>query len=94
VPQAQGYTLLDAFAGYGTARWELVASLENLLDRSWREAQFANQSCSRAENARPSSPCSRRDATGALLQPDAVLPDVHFTPGNPITVNLTAKIYF
>jgi TonB family protein len=94
VPQAEGYIILDAFAGYGSRRWELVAALENALDTSWREAQFANRSCSRAENASVASPCSQRDATGALRSPDAVLPDVHFAPGNPINVTLTGKVFF
>jgi outer membrane receptor protein involved in Fe transport len=94
VPQARGYALLDAFAGYGTRRWEIVASLENLLDSEWREAQFANRSCSAGQNHTPASPCSQRSATGQLLVPDAVLPDVHFTPGDPITLTLTAKLFF
>jgi hypothetical protein len=94
VPQAEGYTVLDAFAGYGTRRWEVVAALENVLGTSWREAQFANRSCSRGENANPASPCSQRDATGALRNPGAVLPDVHFSPGNPLNLTLTGKLYF
>jgi TonB family protein len=80
VPVAQGYTILDLFAGYEARRWELVAALENLLDSDWREAQFASLSCSRAERA---------SAAGC-----PTLPDVNFTPGNPINLTLTARIYF
>jgi outer membrane receptor protein involved in Fe transport len=94
VPVAQGYTLVDVFAGYEVARWELVAALENALDAGWREAQFANRSCSRAENAAAASPCSQRDANGAPTNAAAILPDVHFTPGNPINLTLTARLYF
>lgn len=94
VPAAQGFTLVDLFAGYEAARWEVVAALENALDSRWREAQFANRSCSRAENASAASACSQRDAGGALTNPGAVLPDVHFAPGNPINLTLTARVYF
>jgi outer membrane receptor protein involved in Fe transport len=94
VPVAQGYTLVDLFAGYEAARWEVVAALENALDARWREAQLANRSCSRAENASAASPCSARDAGGALTNGPAVLPDVHFTPGNPLNLTLTARLYF
>jgi TonB family protein len=94
IPEAQGYTLLDAFAGYATRRFEVVASLENLLGSEWREAQFANRSCSAGENQNPASPCSARSGTGALLMPDAVLPDVHYTPGYPLTLTLTGRVFF
>lgn len=94
VPMAAGYLLLDLFAGYEAPRWEVVAALENVLDSAWREAQFANQSCSRAENANIASPCAARDGGGHLVNPAAQLPDVHFTPGNPINLTLTARLYF
>jgi len=94
VPVAQGYTLVDAFAGYEAGRWEIVAALENVLNASWREAQFANQSCSRAQNTDVASACGQRDATGRLASGAGTLPDVHFTPGNPINLTLTARLYF
>lgn len=94
VPEAQGYTLLDLFLGYGTRRWEVQANVENLLGSGWREAQFANRSCSAGELRTAGSPCAARTPTGALTDPDAVLPDVHYTPGNPVTLTLTAKLYF
>jgi len=94
VPVAQGYTLVDVFAGYEASRWEVSAALENALDAGWREAQFANQSCSRGENASPASACSQRAASGALTNPGAILPDVHFSSGNPINLTLTARLYF
>jgi TonB family protein len=94
VPQAKGYTILDAFAGYGTRRWELVAQLENVLGSSWREAQFANRSCSRGENGTVGNPCFVDPASGQRPNPAGILPDVHFTPGNPINLTLTAKLFF
>jgi outer membrane receptor protein involved in Fe transport len=94
VPQAQGYTLLDAFLGYGNQRWEILANLENVFASEWREAQFANRSCSQRENATSTSACAQRGPAGRPLRPDAVLPDVHFTPGNPITLTVTGKVFF
>jgi len=80
VPVAEGYTIFDVFAGYEARRWELLATLENVLDSAWREAQFANRSCSRAES---------QSAAGC-----PALPGVHFTPGNPINLMLTGRFYF
>ena len=104
VPVAQGYTILDAFAGFATRRWELVAAIENVLDTDWREAQFANRSCSRGENTDPANACfvvdpttGRRSTNPASSDPKnlaGILPDVHFTPGNPITLTMTAKLFF
>jgi len=90
----RGYTLVDAFAGYEAGRWEIVAALENVLNASWREAQFANQSCMPRADTDVASACGQRDATGRLANGAGVLPDVHFTPGNPINLTLTARLYF
>jgi outer membrane receptor protein involved in Fe transport len=94
VPQAQGYAILDASAGYEHERFEVLVSVENLLDTSWREAQFANRSCSRAENGDPTSACFINPSTGTRPRGDQILPDVHFTPGNPLGVMATGKIFF
>jgi TonB family protein len=93
-PRAEGYTILDAFAGYGTRRWEVVAQLENVLDGAWREAQFANRSCSRGENGAPGNPCFVAPGTGTHANPSGILPDVHFTPGNPVNLTVTGKLFF
>jgi TonB family protein len=93
-PRAEGYTLLDAFAGYGARRWEIVAQLENVLDASWREAQFANRSCSRGENGTPGNPCFVATPGGGHADPAGILPDVHFTPGNPVNLTVTGKVFF
>lgn len=80
--------------GGAPCRGEVLVTVENVLDSDRREAQFANRSCSRAENADPGAPCSQRDASGRLIAPDAVLPGVHFTPGNPVNLMMTACLYF
>jgi TonB dependent receptor/TonB-dependent Receptor Plug Domain len=41
---AEGYLLLDLVAGYRLDPFELGVSITNLLDASWREAQFAEES--------------------------------------------------
>jgi TonB family protein len=94
IPQALGYAVVDAFVGYERPRWEALVTVENLLDTDWREAQFANRSCSRAENAAPSSPCYLDPGTGMRPNGDKILPDVHFTPGNPINAMATVRLYF
>jgi len=75
---AEGYTLLEVSAGY---RWRFVevgAVVENLLDVTWREAQFANDSQLRNPPYDESSPVT----------------DIHFTPGNPINVRGTVTLYY
>ena len=41
---ARGYFLLDAVISYTTARFQLGATAENLLNVQWNQAQFATQS--------------------------------------------------
>jgi outer membrane receptor protein involved in Fe transport len=93
VPQAQRYTVVDAFAGYEAGWFELGIALENLLDTDWREAQLANRSCSRAENGNPASACFIGPG-GLRSRGGDILPDVHFTPGNPFNVMTSAKVFF
>src|SRR5262249_58473731 len=93
VPQAQGYAVVDLVIGYQRPRFEFLLTVENLFDTKWREAQFANRSCSRAENTNPASPCYL-DAGGVRPREADILPDVHFTPGNPINVMATERLYF
>ena len=42
--RARGYFLLDAVLSYTTARFQLGATAENLLNVQWNQAQFATQS--------------------------------------------------
>ena len=41
---AQGYFILDLVAGYKIGKLDLNLTLNNLLDSTWREAQFADSS--------------------------------------------------
>lgn len=41
---AQGYFILDALAAYQWKKWEIRISAENLLDATWKEAQFDTES--------------------------------------------------
>jgi hypothetical protein len=41
---AQGYFITDAVAGYQWKKFEITASLENVFNRKWREAQFDTES--------------------------------------------------
>jgi hypothetical protein len=53
---AQGYFILDAYAAYRWRFLELSASVQNLTNTTWREAQFGNRSCTRDETYNPSNP--------------------------------------
>jgi outer membrane receptor protein involved in Fe transport len=75
---AEGYTLVDLSLGYRHSFWELGLVIENLLDSSWREAQFANDSQLRNPPYNETEPVT----------------DIHFTPGNPINVRATVALYF
>jgi outer membrane receptor protein involved in Fe transport len=41
---AEGYLLLDAVISYNWKRFEFSASMENILNRKWKEAQFDTES--------------------------------------------------
>ena len=71
---ADGYTVLDATAGYDDARLSLLLFVENLTNASYREAQFGNVS-------------------RVADEPQAVQ-DLHFTPGNPLSLRLSAAVRF
>jgi len=75
---AQGYTLVDLYLGYRRSFWEIGVVIENLFNRSWREAQFANDSQLRIAPYNETAPVT----------------DIHFTPGNPINARATASLYF
>jgi len=89
---AQGYFIVDL---YGAYRWhwlEVGFAIQNLLNSTWREAQFGNNSCTRDEVNNPAN--SNYSACGATLATRSGVPDVHFTPGVPFNLNLTVKAYF
>ena len=49
--RARGYFLLDAVLNYTRARYQVGASVQNLLNVKWNEAQFATDSQLRGETA-------------------------------------------
>jgi outer membrane receptor protein involved in Fe transport len=89
---AEGFTRLDATAGYRHPRFEVALSGQNLTNTSWREAQFAN--VSRLPNE--TSPASCPAGTRPVLDGTQFLgcEDVHFTPGAPINLQATATLFF
>jgi len=78
--QAQGYFLLDLTVAYRWRFLEVGLVIENVLDSSWREAQFASDSY---VAGRDDPSLAGRGVT-----------DIHFTPGNPINVRGTLAFYF
>src|SRR5262249_35121475 len=80
---ATGYTLLDAYLGFAHRRFELGLILENVVNVSWREAQFADDSRLRPTRSAPRLPIETTPVT-----------DIHFTPGNPINARGALTVYF
>jgi outer membrane receptor protein involved in Fe transport len=78
--QAQGYLVVDLTLAYRWRFLELALVLENLLNSTYREAQFANHSY-----------VAGRDDPGLAGQG---VEDIHFTPGNPINLRATLAVYF
>ena len=75
--------MLDAAVAYVTRRWSVTLSAENLTNAVYREAQFGNVS---------------QVTSGADLRPGFVpeqhpVQDVHFTPGNPLSVQITGTLF-
>ena len=49
--RARGYFLLDAVVSYTTSRFQVGATVENLLNREWNQAQFDTETRLRNEAA-------------------------------------------
>lgn len=86
---AQGWFLMDLLASYRWRNVQLNLALQNLTNTDWREAQFADDTC--LANELGTQP-------GCLTKPgknpgDGVH-DIHFTPGNPISVLAGVQVYF
>ena len=89
---AKGFTRVDLTAGYKHERFELTVSVQNLFDADVREAQFANASRLQGEDAASDCPAGTRPAeAGGTF---AGCEDLHITPGAPINVQATAKLFF
>jgi TonB family protein len=105
---AQGYFLVDAYLAYRWRVLEVSASVQNLFNSTWREAQFGNRSCTFDETYNPQNPYysgsgnKLADGTyanrcGIAYQQSGTrsgVADVHFTPGVPFNLQLTLKLYF
>jgi hypothetical protein len=76
--RAQGYIIVDLSLAYRWRFLEIGLVAENLLNSAWREAQFASTSYVAARDGPRPAP----------------MPDIHFTPGNPINVRGTVAVYF
>lgn len=89
---AEGFTRLDATAGYRHRAFEVSVTAQNLMNVEWREAQFANVSRLPSETDGSSCPAGTRAVTeGGAFQG---CEDVHFTPGAPVNVQATATLFF
>ncbi len=91
---AQGWFILDAYAAYRWRFLEAQVAIQNLLNTSWREAQFGNESCTRDEAYNPAN--ANYGVCGVTLAQTARVgvADVHFTPGVPFNLQFTLKAYF
>lgn len=93
---ARGYTLVDLLGRYRWRNLELSLALLNILDRDWREAQFADNSCLLGELQDP----AKHPGAACSLQPglQGTHPDppaaIHFTPGNPFAVRGGVTLFF
>src|SRR6185369_10858932 len=75
-----GYTIFDLLGKYRWNRYEFLFSIINLANTKWRAAQFFHES---------------------QIQNDARFPneaapvnDIHFTPGEPLTVKAGMTVHF
>lgn len=89
---AQGFTRLDLSGAYRVGRLELGVDIQNLLNTSWREAQFANVSRLASETDASACPSDTRavEEGGVFIGCE----DVHFTPGAPLNALVTLSWYF
>jgi hypothetical protein len=89
---AQGFTRLDASAGYRYRWFELALAVENLANTDWRESQFAFASRMRGET----SPAACAGKTRPVVEAGSFVgcEDLHFTPGTPLAVRASASVFF
>jgi outer membrane receptor protein involved in Fe transport len=82
--QAEGYFIVDLSVAYRWRFLEVGLVVENVLNSSWREGQFANTSYVAGRDNPANDP--RNGGHG--------VEDIVFTPGNPISVRGTLAVYF
>ena len=90
----EAYFIVDFYGAYRYRWFEASFSIQNLLNSTWREAQFGNHSCTQDEVSNRSNP--NYAVCGATLPPEqrTGVADVHYTPGVPFNLQLTVKAYF
>jgi TonB family protein len=97
--KAEATTLIELFAAYRWRAWELSLTIENLIDRRYKSAQFAT--VTRLQNEPPTNappppgacPAGTRAATNAAGNFQGC-EDVSFSPGNPFGVRVMGSYYF
>jgi outer membrane receptor protein involved in Fe transport len=101
---APGFTQVDVHLGYRHQRFDVALDVENLLNRSFRSAQFSTTGRLQDEPA-IGSPVPAGFGCGANARlagsPDGTpaagrffgCEDVHFTPAAPLTIRLLATLY-
>ncbi len=97
--QADGFTLVDLTVGYRTGRYEISLAADNLLNAAWREAQFATTSRLGADPAIDMPPPPNTCPAGTRTETSdngsfAGCNDVHFTPGAPLNVMATLRLFY
>ena len=88
---ARGYTLVDLVGKYRWKNTELSLQLLNLTDHPWREAQFSDNSCVRREIGIVNGCSAAPGQQGSHPDPPS---DIHFTPGDPLTVIGGLTVFF
>jgi TonB family protein len=97
---AEPTTLVDLFAAYRWRSLDLSLTLENLLDRRYRSAQFAtvtrlaNEAPTNAPPPPGACPAGTRAAAAEATGNFQGCEDVSFSPGNPFSLRLMASYYF
>jgi TonB family protein len=97
---AEGTTLLDAFGSYRWHDFELTLTLENVLDRRYKSAQFAtvtrlpNEPPTTAPPPASACPSGTRAAVDDRTGNFQGCQDVSFSPGNPFSARLMLTYYF
>ncbi len=87
---ADGYTVLDAVVGYQTARYGIDLVAANLTNASYREAQFGNVS----QVIDPPDGRARGPGGHSWAPESHPVQDIHYTPGNPLGLQLVATLFF
>ena len=90
----EAYFVMDLYGAYRHKWFEASFAIQNLLNTSWREAQFGNSSCTADEARNPAN--ANYNVCGRTLTADqrTGVPDVHYTPGVPFNLSLTVKAFF